>query len=110
VLGKVCQHVLDVHCEARRYGYQGFYNKQEKPVVLTRKNVDGIQLTGGTILGTSRGGADIKCAPACEACDVRRDAPPEVVPERSVRHRSRTVLQIAAFVGCSPLFAKHEAG
>jgi hypothetical protein len=30
--------------------------------VLTRKNVDGIQLTGGTILGTSRGGADIKCA------------------------------------------------
>ena len=31
-------------------------------MVLTRKNVDGIQLTGGTILGTSRGGADIKCA------------------------------------------------
>ena len=44
-----------------RYGYQGFYDKQHKPVVLTRKNVDGIQLTGGTILGTSRGGADIKC-------------------------------------------------
>ena len=48
----------------RRYGYQGFYDKTEKPVVLTRKNVDGIQLTGGTILGTSRGGADIKCAAA----------------------------------------------
>lgn len=29
-------------------------------MVLTRKNVDGIQLAGGTILGTSRGGADIK--------------------------------------------------
>lgn len=47
---------------ADRYGYQGFYDKESKPVVLTRKTVDGIQLTGGTILGTSRGGADIKCA------------------------------------------------
>ena len=61
---RLCHHqAAKVRCKLRRYGYQGFYNKTEKPVVLTRKNVDGIQLTGGTILGTSRGGADIKCAP-----------------------------------------------
>ena len=30
-------------------------------MVLTRRSVDGIQLQGGTILGTSRGGADIRC-------------------------------------------------
>ena len=29
-------------------------------MVLTRKNVEGIQLQGGTMLGTSRGGADIR--------------------------------------------------
>lgn len=50
-----------------RYGYKGFYNKKNKPVVLNSKAVEGIQLQGGTILGTSRGGADIKfvlhCAP-----------------------------------------------
>lgn len=44
-----------------RYGYRGFYDRHDKPVVLTRRSVDGIQLQGGTILGTSRGGADIKC-------------------------------------------------
>ena len=43
-----------------RYGFKGFYDKVYKPVVLTKKNVEGIQLEGGTILGTSRGGADIK--------------------------------------------------
>lgn len=43
-----------------RYGYKGFYNRKQKPVVLNRKAVEGIQLQGGTILGTSRGGADIK--------------------------------------------------
>lgn len=43
-----------------RYGYKGFYNKKHKPVVLNSKAVEGIQLQGGTILGTSRGGADIK--------------------------------------------------
>lgn len=43
-----------------RYGYRGFYDRDDKPVVLTRRSVDGIQLQGGTILGTSRGGADIK--------------------------------------------------
>ena len=29
-------------------------------MVLDKKSVDGIQLQGGTILGTSRGGANIK--------------------------------------------------
>ena len=45
-----------------KYGFRGFYDPDEgkKPVVLTKKSVDGIQLQGGTILGTSRGGADIK--------------------------------------------------
>ncbi|KAK9831834.1 hypothetical protein WJX81_000048 [Elliptochloris bilobata] len=43
-----------------KYGYKGFYDRRHKPVVLTRKVVDGIHLQGGTILGTSRGGADIK--------------------------------------------------
>ncbi|KAK9805515.1 hypothetical protein WJX72_002635 [[Myrmecia] bisecta] len=43
-----------------RYGYRGFYERKYKPVVLTKKYVDGIHLQGGTILGTSRGGADIK--------------------------------------------------
>eukprot|EP01024_Parvocaulis_polyphysoides_P035722 TRINITY_DN3172_c0_g1_i2.p1 TRINITY_DN3172_c0_g1~~TRINITY_DN3172_c0_g1_i2.p1 ORF type:complete len:555 (-),score=96.10 TRINITY_DN3172_c0_g1_i2:219-1883(-) len=43
-----------------RYGFQGFYNQTDKPIVLNRENVDGIHLEGGTILGTSRGGADIK--------------------------------------------------
>lgn len=43
-----------------RYGFRGFYDRVDKPIVLTKKSVDGIQLQGGTILGTSRGGADIK--------------------------------------------------
>jgi 6-phosphofructokinase 1 len=43
-----------------RYGFRGFYDKGHKPIVLTKKSVDGIQLQGGTILGTSRGGANIK--------------------------------------------------
>eukprot|EP01026_Neomeris_dumetosa_P049004 TRINITY_DN42536_c1_g2_i1.p1 TRINITY_DN42536_c1_g2~~TRINITY_DN42536_c1_g2_i1.p1 ORF type:complete len:564 (+),score=76.93 TRINITY_DN42536_c1_g2_i1:46-1692(+) len=42
-----------------RYGFQGFYDKSYKPIVLTKDIVDGIHLQGGTILGTSRGGADI---------------------------------------------------
>ena len=36
------------------------YDPDMKPVILTKKSVDGIQLQGGTILGTSRGGANIK--------------------------------------------------
>jgi hypothetical protein len=43
---------------------RGFYDKEYKPIVLTKKSVDGIQLQGGTILGTSRGGANIKCGRA----------------------------------------------
>ena len=42
-----------------QYGFRGFYDKKKRPVVLTRQNVEGIHLEGGTILGTSRGGADI---------------------------------------------------
>ncbi|KAK9809983.1 hypothetical protein WJX72_002965 [[Myrmecia] bisecta] len=43
-----------------RYGYRGFYDRDYRPIVLRRKVVEDIQLQGGTILGTSRGGADIK--------------------------------------------------
>eukprot|EP01025_Chloroclados_australasicus_P013312 TRINITY_DN16286_c0_g2_i1.p1 TRINITY_DN16286_c0_g2~~TRINITY_DN16286_c0_g2_i1.p1 ORF type:complete len:567 (+),score=69.84 TRINITY_DN16286_c0_g2_i1:62-1702(+) len=43
-----------------RYGFRGFYDKKDKPIVLTKGSVDGIHLNGGTILGTSRGGADIR--------------------------------------------------
>ena len=42
-----------------RYGLRGFYARGAKPVELSRAAVDGIQLRGGTVLGTSRGGADI---------------------------------------------------
>jgi 6-phosphofructokinase 1 len=42
-----------------QYGFRGFYDRHKKPIVLTRKNVEGIHLEGGTILGTSRGGADM---------------------------------------------------
>jgi len=43
-----------------KYGLRGFYDRATKPVHLTPDIVDGIQLRGGTILGTSRGGADMK--------------------------------------------------
>lgn len=43
-----------------RYGLRGFYERDAKPVTLTRAKVDGIHLRGGTMLGTSRGGANIK--------------------------------------------------
>lgn len=43
-----------------RYGLRGFYAKDNKPIVLTSERVEGIHLLGGTILGTSRGGADIE--------------------------------------------------
>lgn len=42
-----------------RYGLKGFYDRTRKSVKLTPAAVEGIQLQGGTILGTSRGGADI---------------------------------------------------
>jgi 6-phosphofructokinase 1 len=43
-----------------KYGFRGFYDRKSKPIQLTKKSVDGIQLQGGTILGTSRGGANMK--------------------------------------------------
>jgi len=42
-----------------RYGYQGFYDPEHRPIVLNSKVVEGLHLQGGTMLGTSRGGADI---------------------------------------------------
>ncbi len=45
-----------------RYGFRGFYDRKAKPVVLTKKSVEGIHLEGGTMLGTSRGGADMRQA------------------------------------------------
>lgn len=43
-----------------RHGFKGFYDKARRPVQLTRKLVDDIQLEGGTMLGTSRERADIR--------------------------------------------------
>ena len=43
-----------------RHGFKGFYDKSRRPVQLTRKLVDDIQLEGGTVLGTSRERADIQ--------------------------------------------------
>jgi 6-phosphofructokinase 1 len=33
-----------------RYGLRGFYEREDKPVTLTRKMVEGIHLKGGTML------------------------------------------------------------
>ena len=41
------------------YGFAGFYDADTPPDHLTREDVDGIQLRGGTMLGTSRGGSDM---------------------------------------------------
>eukprot|EP00889_Picochlorum_renovo_P002190 jgi/Picre1/29220/NNA_004612.t1 len=43
-----------------KYGLRGFLDRHAKPVQLGRREVDGIQLKGGTVLGTSRGNAKIK--------------------------------------------------
>jgi len=42
-----------------RYGLRGFTDRSSPPVPLDRRAVDGIHLRGGTILGTSRGNADV---------------------------------------------------
>lgn len=42
-----------------RYGLRGFLDRHAKPIQLSRDAVDGIQLKGGTMLGTSRGNAKI---------------------------------------------------
>jgi 6-phosphofructokinase 1 len=52
-----------------RYGFKGFYDRKHRPVVLTKRNVEGIHLEGGTILGTSRGGADV--AAIVKAIDIQ---------------------------------------
>jgi 6-phosphofructokinase 1 len=46
-----------------RWGYQGLDPKRgEEPLVLTREFVEGIHLTGGSVLGTSRGPVDVRLA------------------------------------------------
>jgi 6-phosphofructokinase 1 len=42
-----------------RGGYHGFYSEDASPMILTTKNVAGIQHQGGTILGAARGGFDL---------------------------------------------------
>lgn len=42
-----------------RYGFGGFFSKDDRPVYLTRKSVEDVHLRGGTVLGTSRGGTDV---------------------------------------------------
>jgi hypothetical protein len=56
----VMQRYITLKVAVCRYGFQGFYNSTCKPIVLTNSTVDNIQLQGGTILGTSRGGANIR--------------------------------------------------
>ncbi|KAL3130771.1 hypothetical protein ABBQ38_000116 [Trebouxia sp. C0009 RCD-2024] len=43
-----------------KYGLRGFYDKDFKPINLNKQIVQNIHLQGGTMLGTSRGGADLK--------------------------------------------------
>ncbi|KAL0041905.1 hypothetical protein WJX79_008483 [Trebouxia sp. C0005] len=43
-----------------RYGLRGFYDREFKPINLNKRVVQNIHLQGGTMLGTSRGGADLK--------------------------------------------------
>eukprot|EP00798_Chlamydomonas_sp_ICE-L_P022355 gene22355-29450_t len=43
-----------------KYGFRGLSDPCGSPMLLTKRSVDGVQLQGGTILGTSRGKADIK--------------------------------------------------
>ncbi|QDZ21274.1 ATP-dependent 6-phosphofructokinase [Chloropicon primus] len=42
-----------------KFGFRGFYSYENQPISLTMREVDGIQRKGGTLLGTSRGGADM---------------------------------------------------
>lgn len=51
----LCTQILGI-----RYGLRGFYASDKKPLTLNRASVESIHLRGGTILGTSRGGADVK--------------------------------------------------
>ena len=74
--------------------------------MLTRKNVDGIQLTGGTILGTSRGGADIKCGVPRQACRLWRLHQRTCCHRLGVRHWSQAPLHHLTVAGCSLFLAK----
>lgn len=40
-----------------RYGLRGFYEREDKPITLTRKAVEGIHLKGGTMLVRAAGSA-----------------------------------------------------
>jgi 6-phosphofructokinase 1 len=40
-----------------RYGLRGFYEREDKPITLTRDTVDGIHLKGGTMLVRRKGEA-----------------------------------------------------
>jgi 6-phosphofructokinase 1 len=42
------------------YGYRGFFEEGLEVQKLTRKKVQNIHLEGGSVLGTSRGGGDVK--------------------------------------------------
>lgn len=43
-----------------RYGLRGFYERDDKPITLTRHIVDGIHLKGGTMLVRGRGGGQVQ--------------------------------------------------
>ena len=77
-----------------RYGYRGFYDRDDKPVVLTRRSVDGIQLQGGTILGTSRGGADIKWGLQTLAAHAVNGSQPSWPATRHCLHICLVVLRL----------------
>ena len=56
-----CEEILGI-----KYGFRGFFgdeaadaNPLEAPIKLTSEVVEDIQITGGSILGSSRGGADM---------------------------------------------------
>ncbi|KAI8112957.1 hypothetical protein M9434_004276 [Picochlorum sp. BPE23] len=60
VLKLIDYGVPESHILGIRHGFKGFYDKKRKPIILTRKLVDSIQLEGGTMLGTSSEPADVK--------------------------------------------------
>ncbi|CAD7701879.1 unnamed protein product [Ostreobium quekettii] len=43
-----------------QYGLRGFYDPSIRPITLHKELVNDIHLRGGTMLGTSRGGADVE--------------------------------------------------
>lgn len=53
----ISPYLMVAVAHTHRYGFRGFHDPDMKPISLNRKMVDGIQLEGGTILGTTRGNA-----------------------------------------------------